>query len=86
MCRGLDFGLPPDVSHEMTDATFELCWEQLERTSAIGLNRKQECKVAFTHLSKQYVDVEIDRTDYPLSERQHWMIRELKNNIENVTT
>ena len=86
LCRGLDFGIPPHLSSETIDAEFELCWEQLEKTTPILDPHQQECKAAFSHLSKRYSNEKIDWTGYPLKQEQLRTIRELKKNRNVVIT
>ena len=88
MCRGLDFGIPPQLAHEMIDAEFELCWHQLERTGmTTALDPHQrECKAALAHLSKRYANAKIDRTGYPLGKEQLRMIGDMKRNKNIVIT
>ena len=84
LCRGLNFGVPPRLSQEMIAAEFELCWQQLERTTGALEQRKEECKATLAHLSHQYANTKIDRSGYPLGKEHHQAINELRRNKDVV--
>ena len=85
LCRGLNFGIPPKLSHEKVKAEFELGWQQLNRTKT-STEQSEQCRATLGGLAHKYANARIDRTGFPLDKEHMAALRELRRNDDIVIT